>query len=289
MENKSYPDPRTWLKERVSNHLGSNIRKYTFRVWLGQPKENALGGLSFLSPCEGKVVEIADGLVLIKESANKFCAVARDLLTVPVELDSKVKLTFYDLRGFDGLKSDGSDDPAENGCRSFMLTGSKTLMPALWEDRGRLVNRTKGVTSTWATIQNPYLRDLIKQMEGIQVDRSSGRNLVNILVDANGTTPIFIDPPEEASCSEDKQKWPGIITMMNSAKFRGQAAIRYDRGADTYEIELTPNLGESQTFDSVHFEDLEPILKREIDDGSWQNVKVEILKAAPKKRVLETA
>jgi hypothetical protein len=286
---KTYPEPRAWLKERVSNHLGSNIRKYTFRSWLGQPKENMLGGLSFLNPSEGKVVEIEDGLVLIKESASKFCTVAKDLLTVPVELDSKVKLTFYDLRGFDGLKSDGSDDPAECGCRSFMLTGAKTVMPALWEDRGSWVNRTKAVTASWTSIQNPYLQDLIKQMEGIRVDRSSGRNLVNILVDANGTTPIFIDPPEEDSCSVDKQNWPAIITTVNSAKFRGQVAIRYDRGADTYEIELTPNLGESQTFDTVHFDDLEPILTREIEDGSWQNVKVEILKAAPKKRVLEAA
>lgn len=286
---KSYPDPRAWLKERVSNHLGSNIRQYTFRSWLGQPKENMLGGLSFLNPSEGKVVEIEDGLVLIKESANKFCIVARDLLTVPVELDSKVKLTFYDLRDFDGSKSDGSEDPAVNGCRSMSLTGAKTLMPAIWEERAKWGSRNAVVTSSWTSIQNPYLQDLIKQMEGIQVDRSSGRNLVNILVDANGTTPIFIDPPEEYSCNEDKQKWPAIITTVNSAKFRGQVAIRFDRGADTYEIELTPNVGESQTFDTVHFDDLEPILTREIEDGSWQNVKVEILKAAPKKRVLEAA
>ncbi|ABD72062.1 conserved hypothetical protein (plasmid) [Rhodoferax ferrireducens T118] len=288
--DKTYPDPRAWIQAHIANHLGSNIRQYTWRTWLGQPKVNSLGGLSFLQAAEGKVVEMDDDLILVKTSAKEFCIVAKDLLNAPVEVEAKVKLTFYDLRDFDGLKSDGSDDPSTGGCKSFMLTGAKTLLPAIWEERGEWSNRAKAVTASWTTIQNPYLRDLIKQLEGTYADSCRGRNLVNVLVDANGTTPIFIDPSEAKSCSEDKEKWPAIITTVNSAKFRGRVAIRYDRGADTYEIELTPNLGEARLFGMVHFDDLQPILVGQIEDDSWQSVNVEILKAAPKKkRVLEAA
>lgn len=279
--NKSYPDIRQWLTARAHSHLGSNIRSFKWTSWLGQPKNNTLGGLSFLRPQEGKVVEMDDDLVLIKTKPSEFCVVARDLLNTQIEIDSKVKLSFYDLRDFDGLKSDGSEDPADGrGFKSYMLTGAKTLMPAIWGERSKWSRET--VKSGWTAIQNPYLRDLIGQMEGISV--GAGRNLVNVLIDANGTTPTYIDPPEEHSAHDDNQRWPAILTTVNSAKFRGDVAIRYNRGADSYEVEFTPNLGESQLFQNVLVCDLQTVLVDRIEDGSWQNVKVEVLKAAPKKK-----
>lgn len=281
MTDKNYPDTRQWVQDRAPAHFGSNIRRYKWTTWIGQPKANMLGGLSFLGQKEGKVVDMDDDLVLLKTAPSEVCVVAKDLLTIPVELDCKVKLSFYDLRDFDGLKSDGSEDPADHsGCKSYMLTGAKTLMPAIWGERGEWSRKT--VKSGWTAIQNPYLQDLIEQMERISV--GAGRNLVNVLVDANGTTPTYIDPPEEHSAHEDNQQWPAILTTVNSAKFRGDVAIRYNRGADTYEVEFTPNLGEKQLFDNVLVCDLQTVLVEGIEDGSWQNVKVEVLKAAPKKK-----
>ena len=276
---KIYPDPSAWIKAIAWKHLGANIRGYKWLTWLGAPKENSFGGLSFIRPQEGKVVDMDDDLVLIKTKPSEFCVVAKDLLAMPVELNSNVKLTFYDLRDFDGRKSDGSEDPSEDGCRSMMLTGAKTYFPVIWE--GRYPRRAKAVKANWTPIHNnPYLQDLIQQMEGISAGK--GRNLVNVLVDAKGSNPVFFDPPEDESCHEDHSKWPSITTTVNSGKFSGQVVIRYDRAADDYEIILTPNEGAEIAHTRVYFDDLEPTLVEAIEDGSWQQIKVEVLKAAPK-------
>ena len=63
-------------------------------------------------------------------------------------------------------------------------------------------------------------------------------------------------------------------------------AIRYDRAADTYALFLTDAAsGDASVMDDVHFDELVPTLVDRIDDGSWKQVRVTMVKKAPKARV----
>lgn len=267
-------------------HLGANIRRYKWLSWEGKEKEGAFGQFVGIKPTEGKFIHSDGNLSLFKTGASEFLVVATNLITDTFALGDKVRLEFYNLLGFDGLAADGSDDPAEvsGGIRSttFMLTGGTVHIPVKWE--GRYVHRRPSIYANWPTIQNPYLIDMVGQLEGLKV--SGYRNLVSVLVDANGTIPTFVDPAEDKSCDEDKNKWPSISTTLNSAKFKGVFTLRYDRALDTYEIVLAHQDGTTDVLENVHVMDLSTIVADRIDDGTWKDVKTTLLKAAPKKKAV---
>lgn len=286
MTSQFSTDPVAWLKSVIRNHIGSNITKYNWRLWIGQPKANMLGGNSYLSPSSGKVVDISPEFTLVKTKPSAFDVIATALLDREVSIGQTVALQFYQLRDFNGLNSDGSEDPVAPGqFRSMMLTGAKTLVPVMWN--GRHHNRSELVIEKWPTIQNRYLIDLVKLLE--EFPAAGGRNLVNVLVDANGEAPTFVDPPEAHSANEDYTQWPGLMCKTNSAKFTGTVAIRYNRGSDTYDVEFTPNTGEPTRLDWIHFDDMHNVLVDQLEDGGWANVKVQVLKQAPKKKPQQEA
>lgn len=126
---------REWVKSVAGNHVGANIRRYQWSTYLGELRHNMLGAVSYLQPTEGTVVDANDQFTLVKTSANRFCVVLNALLSEPVTIGSKIGLSFYNLRRFDGSLADGSEDPSSDGCRSFMLTGAETHFPVKWEER----------------------------------------------------------------------------------------------------------------------------------------------------------
>src|SRR4051812_27791636 len=93
---------REWLRTVAPTHVGANIRRYDFTTYVGDVRTNMLGGISYLSPQEGKVVETSDQFTLIKISANRFCVVLNSLLSQPVGVGDKVRIAGYQLRRFDG-------------------------------------------------------------------------------------------------------------------------------------------------------------------------------------------
>lgn len=268
-----------WLKSIVSNHLPSTARRYSWKTYVNEVTHNNLGGVRFISPSEGKVVEMNDEFVAVKEKGSTFIVIERKLLSQEVAVGDKIGLSFYKLKRFDGLNPDGSEDAAVGGVRSFMLTGGQTRLPATWE--GRHVDRMAlGPTVTPTEIRNPYLRDLITQLEQIPVP-GTPRKLVNILTDANPSNLSFNDPAEEESAVDA----PAVRMTVATAKHTGGVEISYDRANDTYSVALTPNAGEAMRVEGVHFDQLAEVLLDGIDDGSWITAKVTMIKAAPKKRV----
>ncbi len=274
---------REWVKNVVGNHVGNNIRRYSWSTYLGELRHNMLGAVSYLQPIEGTVVDASDQFTLVKTSANKFCVILNALLSEPVVIGSKIGVKFYNLRRFDGSLADGGEDPSIDGCRSFMLTGSETLFPVKWEERYLGINEK--FKDSYREIQNPYLRDLITQMEKIPVNGGM-RRVVNVLVDAGAKDLDFVDPPENKSAETP----PAIRATVATQKFSGIVEIYYDRANDTYGIRLTPaQPDDPRDLTDIHFDELGDALQSVVDDETWMQAKVTVLKAARKPKAVAAA
>ncbi|QHE89301.1 hypothetical protein [Hydrogenophaga sp. BPS33] len=272
---------RAWVKTVVGAHVGKNIRSYKFATYTGDTDHNALGGVSYLLPAEGRVVEQSEDFTLIKTGLADFCIVKTQLLSEPVAIGDKVNLQFYQLRRFDGTAADGSGDARQNGSRTIMLTGAQTYFPAKWE--GRYLGINDRFASEYTAIHNPYLRDMLTQMEEMRVDGGL-RRVINVLVDAGAKDLAFVDPQESKSVLVP----PGITCTVNTEKFHGPIMLGYDRGLDTYFIELGVAGQEgARRIEDVHFNEMGNRLIDALDDRSWLKAKVNIIKKAPKKKPLQ--
>jgi hypothetical protein len=120
-------------------------------------------------------------------------------------------------------------------------------------------------------------------MESISDDHD--RNMVDRLVSAGGETPVFIDPPESKSWSEVREERPGFTCRVNSEKFAGVFAVYYDRAMDAYDIVCKGEDGTNTEITYVMFDELMTRFDELLGNSAWQAVKIDVLKAAPKKRV----
>jgi len=264
-----------WLKSVAAKHLGKNIRSYKWISYLGVIAHNAFGGICFPSPKEGKVVDSNHQFTMVKTGLAEFVIVTTALLSSPVNIGDKIGLCFYKLKRFDGTDADGRQDTTG----PMLLTGAKSYFPVKWPDR--YLGIDEKFSDRYTEIQNPYLQDLINQMEAIPVDGGM-RRVVNILIDANATQLVFNDPVEERSM-EDR---PAINVHVSTAKHVGSVSIIYNRVPDTYTIELTPDNGSKKLIlEDLYFDQLGQTLIDGIDDGSWKTARVTVLKPATKKQV----
>ncbi len=263
-----------FLKQHINGLLAKNIRKYTWKTYTSQPRRSSmLGSVVYLSPSDGNVAVIGDDFTIIKNGPSTFTIIDNALLDQSVAVGDKVSTSFYQLRRFDGTLADGSEDASIDGVKSFMLTGAKTMFPVKWPDRYLCVNAK--FAGNYQEINNPYLRDLITQMEVLPVNGGM-RHVVNVLVDANAKNLRFTDSSEDELISNP----PAITVDVSTAKFTGTLSILYDRGMDTYAIKLTPTEGVECMIEEVYFDDLGKALTDLIDDSAWLKAKVTFIKRA---------
>ena len=131
------------------------------------------------------------------------------------------------------------------------------------------------------------LGQLIEQLEEMPApDRF--RRITHMLVDAGASDFTWVDPTP----SKIIETPPAISFTVSTAKFEGRVTILYDRGGDTYVVELHRQNGESvelvDRHDEVYFDMLGEVLERLIDDGRWRQIDVSILdaKAARKRQAV---
>lgn len=270
-----------FVKLHAPRHVAANARNYTARMWIADATYNSLGGVQYLRPSEGTVVAQDGDFTLVKTGRNSFDVILSKLLGTPVNIDDKVALAYYQLRRFDGSKADGSEDHAIGYIRSFALTGASSIFPVKWE--GRYLGINDRFENQYTAIQNPYLRDMIQQIERLGLGDGSDRKVVNVLIDAGASDLTFVDPPEDQSCDTP----PAMKMRFAHAKFAGGEAgelrIEYDRGMDTYTV-VKVAAGLVEQIKDVHFPELPAVIKDALDDGSWSKVQVTVLKKAPVKR-----
>lgn len=270
-----------FLNLNVLANLPANARRYTWRNYLGEDNYNTLGGVSYLAPCEGTVVARDNEFTLVKTGRTSFDVISTHLLSTQVNVGDKLAIKYHQLRRFDGTLADGSEDPAVNGCRSFSLTGAFATFPVTWENR--YLGVAEKLADTYQVIQNPYLRDLIMQIEQLSVSMGVARKLVSVLIDAGASKLTFVDPTEAQSCDIP----PAIAMHFAKAKFAdgqpGDFRIEYDRAMDTYTV-IKASAGIVEKMQNVHFPDLPEVIVDALDDGTWAKAQVTVLKRAPVKR-----
>lgn len=262
---------RAWLKTVVAAHLPKtgHAVNYKYRTYVMSPQGNAIGLMADLHPQEGKVVEVSDDWCLLKLDRVSFFVADRRLLDSTPDLGAVVRITPYARRGFDGLRADTPAKQEIDGVviRTFTVGRVTTRLP--------IVNREG--------LRCQELIDTINLIED-QLTPDGCRSLSQALVDAGAAGhPIGYKDPLPIEILHLR---PSLQFRVSTAKFQGHLNIVYDRAGDHYVVQLAEfNTAEIvKQEDGVLAPDLAAAVVRLIDDQAWRIAKVEVLKAAPKRR-----
>lgn len=279
-------DPKGWIQTQVLKMPKRNFKSFNYRIWDTKPSANAFGGYAEMPTAEGKVIAANSGYVAVRHgTTSRFTIISASLFPSEYAVpDNTVRVIFPQRTDFDGLKIDGSEDPADDeGVRSFVI-GAQHTFPVIWPER--FSGRSAKQVQSWTGIQNPYLRDLITQLE--RLPTGTGRSIADLLVSITLGRPRFVDPAEDASVAENLRERPGIEFMLHTPLSGGAVGLglRYNRAGDFYSVDEIYQDGRFETaHDDLYFDDIGAILSEHYGDKNWRNVKVELLKAAPKAKV----
>lgn len=274
------------LSELIKPLVPKNCRRYHYRFCELLPAENAFGIRCDSQPFKGKVALIHHSFILIQEedSKNKFVIVDRAYLDQVPEQGTKVEVIPYARRHFNGQRIDESEKEVRTLADGTAYTVTKMMLGGTTTELPLPVPKEN--------IQCPELLALIEQLE--QLPAPDGfRCISHLLVDA-GAKDFTINDPKASDITNSP---PSISFRVANAKFNGQVTIGYDRGADTYFIQLNPatlistqacvvredsSLAETTAHESmevtdVYFDELGIRLAELIDDRAWQVIKVKSL------------
>ncbi len=116
------------------------------------------------------------------------------------------------------------------------------------------------------------VQELVRQLE--QLPAPDGfRRITHLLVDAGARDFTVVDPTPRNIIATP----PAVAFTVASAKFQGRVTVLYERGLDTYAVELHREGELVERVDEVFFDSLGQVLERLIDDGSWRLIRVQRL------------
>lgn len=256
------------LKDLLAAHLPHNSRKFYYTVFDGVPSDrNMMGFIPDPEPCEGKVIEILDDSFLIKIERTTFCVVDKSLATCIPSVGETVRITPYARRDFDGERLDAPKkeimtlpDGTQFSSETIMLGREITLLPL-------------------AVPKCPELAQLKEQIEMMPAP-DGFRKVAHLLVDANAKDFSMVDSKPKNIIKTP----PAIRCHVKTTRFEGELAIIYERGSDTYAIELCPADKQIERIDDVYFDELGQRLADLIDDELWLQIKVEVLNSKATRR-----
>jgi len=251
---------RQQLPTLVNGHVPSNVRRFKFNILDGQPKVSALGFHIDPQPFEGKVIAKTDDAIVIKKGRAEFAVLDLALVSEVPYLGAKVHVEPYARRRFDGQRADTPEERTE-------VTGDGHRFTVK-----SIVLGTAPAKLPIPEPQCPELRELIQQLE--QLPAPDGfRRITHLMVDAGARDFVWLDPrPEDIIATP-----PTIGFAVSTEKYKGDVALRYDRGADAYVVELRRAGQLIERVDLVFFDMLGETLERLIDDGTWRQIRVVVL------------
>jgi hypothetical protein len=255
-----------------AGQLPKNRKNYRLSVHDETPQEGAFGRVD-PKPFKGRVINDTDDKAFIVLSADKsrIHVVDRTLATHEPKLDDWVEVTPYARRDFDGKRV---DEPKEE-TRSMPDGTTYTTQTV-----------TLGGNSVRLPVpkpQCPELGELIEQMEAARVD--AFRLLPHMLVDAGARDFETVDPMPENIVDTP----PEVSFSVCAEKFTGRVRVSYDRGLDSYCVELFQNGEQVQRKFPVWCDELASVLVELIDDGRWLRIVVEPISPAKKPRMARVA
>lgn len=251
---------RQVLPSLIHTHVPSNIRNFNYCVVDFSVGRNMLGIIVDPQPFEGKIVAYTDEMMVIKTGRKDFQVVDLKYVTDQPAISSKVFVTPYARRHFNGKRIDEPEeetrvlsDGTVYQAKTMVLGGKTTKLP---------IDKVKCYE----------LAALIDQIEKLPAPDGL-RKIVHILVDA-GATEFSVVDPEPANIIATP---PTITFKVDTQKFAGEVAIVYDRSLDLYVINLYQDGNLVKNVPDVYFEKLGEALVDLIDDGSWKKIEVSVL------------
>lgn len=257
------------LKSIAASYIPGNCRQYKWGMCDNQPGETMFGVKRELQPFEGKVVHISQNAIYVKVKRNTFYAVDAGLVTMLPAVGDTVRVTPYARRHFDGTRTDAPKvetytlpDGTTYQSRVVAIGHIKTELPVSHEE--------------YACYE---LNEMLKQLECLPA-ADGFRSISQMLYDAGARDFEVID-----SSPENIIKIPPRIRFsVDNRKHCGQVDVIYDRGMDTYRIELLCGESVVESIRDVYFDDLGSVLGQLVDDGSWNRIGIEILAPAKSRK-----
>jgi hypothetical protein len=207
-----------------------------------------------------KVIATTDEAIVVKTGRAEFAVLDKALVTDVPDEGAKVQVEPYARRRFDGLRADTPEESTE-----FTAGGQAYTVK-------RFILGSAPAKLPIAEPQCPELQELIHQLE--QLPAPDGfRRITHLLVDAGARDFTVVDP----SPSNIIATPPAIGFTVASAKFQGRVTVLYERGLDTYAVELHREGELVERVDEVFFDTLGQTLERLIDDGTWRLIRVQRL------------
>ena len=259
---------KTLMPSLVAGHVPCNVRSIKYRVFDDQPQPSALGFAFDPQPFDGKVVAATDDAIVVKLKPSEFAVLDPNLVTAVPSEGAKVHVQPYARHRFDGLRADTPEVITEKTSDGTPYTITRHIL---------------GSAPAKLPIPEPQcmeLGQLIEQLEEMPAP-DGFRRITHMLVDADARDFTWVDPKP----SKIIETPPAISFTVSTAKFDGQVTILYDRGGDTYVVELRRDGELVDRHDEVYFDMLGEVLERLIDDGRWRLIDVTVLDAkAPRRR-----
>lgn len=258
---------KTMMPSLVAGHIPRNVRSYKYRVYDDQPHSSTLGFALDPQPFDGKVIAVTDMAIVVKLKPSEFAVLDPSLVASIPDEGTKVHVTPYARRRFDGLRADTPEERTEMSSDGVPFTIKSYVL---------------GSAPAKLPIPEPQcleLGQLIKQLEELPAP-DGFRHITHMLVDAGARDFTWVDPKPS-----DMIATPAAINFtVASAKFEGQVSILYDRPSDTYVVELHRDGELVERHDEVYFDMLGEVLERLIDDGRWRLINVSVIDAQVGKR-----
>jgi hypothetical protein len=238
---------RTIMRHRQA-FVPKNVKTYKFRRFALVGDRGAFGLQFSPEPQTGQIVHVDASLVVLKSSPAHYTIVDPALFApeqIPmmgarVTLAPYVRKSLEDFLPVDALRDDG------RGFKVAVMGETKTRLPGKPADG--------------------YLRELANQLE--QLTMPDGvRYITNTFADWRAHDFQWIN--------DDSTIDYRLMFKIVSPGYTGPITIRYDRGADTYEIITVDAASEPVVRNDVHFDDLGTVLSDIAQDNdSWFHIQV---------------
>jgi hypothetical protein len=257
------------VRERIRllapDHLPRNTRHYEYKIY---DDKSTLRNFIDPEPFEGIVIDVNDAAILLKTSRTEFAAVDKALTNKQVSVGSKVLVTPYARRRFDGKRA---DTPKEELCRDS--------------------DGTERIRRTWVlgdvTVRLPlpkarcaHLARLIQHLETLPAP-DGFRKMSHLLVDAGAYDFSCVDPPEDGDVTRIP---PAVCFHVSNLKFDGLVKVSCEPASEKYAVELHRDGSPSVRVADLDAPGIGRCLGELIDDGCWLQVRIEVLASKTKRR-----
>lgn len=263
---ESNEDARAWLRANVANHVPAGTREFITTVITTKVGVNSLGLQVDRPAFEGNVIHSVPGVFgVVKTGRNRFVVVDATVLAADLEVGSKVHVTPYQRRRFDGKSFlEPVEEETQAGdvqVRTYRVGDRVSMMPLP-------APQCEYLQAMQDLLHRGNCSDGFRVISNMLVDFNA-RNLA-WLAAGNAADGTPVDPQFRFDCE--------------TSKFTGHIRIGLDRRKDAYYVEMHkigPH-GDHELVNScksVFADSLAEVLETLLCDGQWKLCKVTVLKA----------